>query len=243
MNHNEIQECLEAYSLGALDEPQRDEVRDHVAFCEACRVELDRYEQLVAALPRALAVASPVPPSDVAAQRIRRVIRRRERRSRIATIVAAVAVVMLVVAAGWIVRSERTLADERDRSERLITEQEIIFEVVDSPERDRIVLLPPDDDDADRYGKVFTRPDLPFVVVMAGLLPEPDEGLTYHVWLTFDDGSTTLVGLLTPNEDGFAPLVYTTDSTGPKIADAAVTAQPAGATEPDGEPVLTANSG
>lgn len=54
MNHNEINECLEAYALGALDEPQLNEVRDHVASCEACRIEVDRFEQVVAALPEAL---------------------------------------------------------------------------------------------------------------------------------------------------------------------------------------------
>jgi hypothetical protein len=238
MNHDEIRASLEAYSLGALDDPELSEVGDHVATCETCRDELERYEQVTASLAPALAEASPVPPSDVAAQRIRRKIRWRAARSRVATIVAAAAAVLLVVAAAWIWRSERTKADERERSERLITEQEIIFEVVDAAERQRIVLRPTSAD-ADWYGKVFTRPDLPFVVVMAGRLPEAPNGLSYHTWLTLDDGATVLAGRLEPNDRGFAPLVYTAENDGPVVTEAMVTAERDGATRPSGPPVLT----
>jgi hypothetical protein len=238
MNHDEIRECLEAYALGALDDPERRTVEAHVATCEACRDELDRYQEVAAELPGALALAAPVPPSDVAAQRIRRAIRRRTLRSRLLTISASVAIVLLVVAAAWIWRSQRTLADERERSERLFAEQEIIFEVVDSPDRQRIGLRPPGDD-GDWYGKVFTSPDLPFVVVMAGRLPDPEDGAAYHVWLTLADGTTVLAGRLQPDDDGFAPLVYTADDDGPAVASAAVTAEPTEATgAPQGELVL-----
>jgi Anti-sigma-K factor rskA, C-terminal len=241
MNHDEIRASLEAYSLGALDEPELSEVGDHVAACETCRDELERYEQVATSLARALAAAAPVAPSEVAAQRIRRAIRWRAARSRLATIVAAVAAVLLVVAAGWIWRSERTRADERERSERLITEQEIIFEVVDAPERQRIVLRPASGE-ADWYGKVFTRPDLPFVVVMAGRLPEAADGSTYHVWLTLDDGATVLAGRLEPNDRGFAPLVYTAENDGPVVTDALVTAERDGATQPSGPAVLVSQT-
>lgn len=237
MNHDEIRASLEAYALGALDTPEQAEVGDHVATCETCRDELERYEQVTTSLAPALAAASPVAPSDVPAQRIRRTIRRRAARSRLATIVAAVAAVLLVVAAAWIWRSERTRADERERSERLLTEQEIIFEVVDAPERQRIVLRPASEE-ADWYGKVFTRPDLPFVVVMAGRLPDATDGLTYHVWLTLEDGATVLAGRLEPNDRGFAPLVYTAENDGPLVTEAVVTAERDGATQPSGPVVL-----
>jgi hypothetical protein len=239
MNHDEIRECLEAYALGALDDPERSTVETHLATCEACRDELDRYQEVAAELPGALALAAPVAPSDVAAQRIRRAIRRRTLRARLAAIGGAAAAVLLVVAAAWIWRSQRTLADERERSERLFAEQEIIFEVVDSPERQRIFLQPPTDD-GDWYGKVFTRPDLPFVVVMAGRLPELEEGEAYHTWLTFADGTTVLAGRLEPDDDGFAPLVYTAAADGPAVASAAVTAEHTNmeTNEPRGEVVL-----
>ncbi len=236
MNHNDAWECLEALALGALDEPEHGAVVSHVEGCERCRDELAHLRDVAAELAPALALAAPVRPSDVAAQRIRRVIRRRAVRSRLTMLAAAAAGVLLVVAAALIWRSERTLADERERSERLLDEQEIIFEVVDSPERQRIVLRSPGD--GDWYGKVFTRPDLPYVVTMGGRLPEPPPGERYHVWLTFADGTTALAGMLEPDDDGFAPLIYSATGDGPRVISAEVTTEPAGASTPHGNVLL-----
>ncbi len=241
MNHDEIRDSLEAYALGVLDDAERAEVVTHLASCDACRRELESFEQIAAALPAALAVAAPVPPSDVAAQRIQRAIRRRSRRSRVLFAAAAVAVVLFGLGVVWVWRSERTLADERQRSDRLIEEQSIVFEVVDSPDRERIVLRA-GSDDANWYGKAFTSPDMPFVVVMANRLPEPRGGNQYHVWLTWPDGTTTLAGALEINEDGFATLVVTADSPGPIVDRVEVTEQPAGATAPGGDVILSSDN-
>lgn len=238
MNHDEIQQSLEAYALGTLDPAERAEVAAHIATCEECRSLVDDFEHVAAALPAALALAAPVPPSDIAGQRIKRAIRRRARRSRLASGIAAAAVVLLGVAVAWVWRSERTLADEREHSERLIEQQEILFEVVDSPDRHRVVLRP-DSDESDSYGKAFTRPDMPFVVIMAGRLPPADPGLEYHVWLTSANGTTVLAGRLVPNQEGFASLVYTAESAGPMFSGIQVTTQPSGATEPADDVVLS----
>ena len=241
MNHEQIQECIEAHALGALDEPERAEVATHVAGCEDCRAVLDQYENVAATLPAALSIAAPVPPSDVARRRIRRGIRNRAMRSRVATSVAVAAVILLSIAIAWVWRGERTLADERERSEQLIEEQEIVFEVVDSPDAERVVLRA-ESEDSNSYGKVFTRPDLPFVVAMVGRLPEAGEGHDYHVWVTFEDGTTVLAGSLVPNVDGFASLVYAADSDGPVVIGAQVTVEPSGVTRPEGEVVLSSDT-
>jgi hypothetical protein len=237
MGHDTARECLEAYALGALDEPERSAVAAHVDTCEECRGELALLHDVAAELAPALAFIAPVPRSDVAAQRIRRAIRRRALRSRLATLAVAAGVALLVVAAAWIWRSERTLADERERSNRLLDEQEIIFEVVDSPDRQRIVLRSPGE--GDWYGKVFTRPDLPYVVTMGGRLPEPPGDESFHVWLTFANGETVLAGVLKPDDDGFAPLIYIAGDDGPTVIGAEVTAEPPGASAPHGEVLLT----
>jgi len=237
MNHEEIHDSLEAYALDALDDDERAVVATHLAGCEECRATLLRYEGVVATLPAALALASPVPPSDVAKQRISRAVRGRNRWQRVSSGVAVTAVVLLAAAVVWGWRSDRALANERERRERLVAQQEIFFEVVDSPTAERLVLKATSDRST-AYGKVFTTPDLPFVVVMAGRLPDLDDGRGYHAWVTGEDGTTELAGVLTPNPAGFASLVYSVDTAGPEVVEAYVTAQPDGATSPSGEPII-----
>lgn len=83
--------------------------------------------------------------------------------------------------------------------------------------------------------------DLPFVVVMAGRLPDLDDGRSYHAWVIADGGATELAGVLTPNPAGFASLVYSVDTAGPEVVEAYVTAQPDGAT-PSGEPIIAGHT-
>jgi len=119
---------------------------------------------------------------------------------------------------------------------RLAGQQEIVFEVVDSPKATKLFLRSPVSGST-AYGKVFVRSDLPFVVAMAGNLQPPPAGQAYHLWLTLDSGETVLAGILTQQE-GFGSLVYQADRSGPTVQSVRLTAQPAGASAPEGLPVL-----
>jgi hypothetical protein len=128
-------------------------------------------------------------------------------------------------------------AQERALYATLAGQQEIVFEVIDSPETNRIVLRSPVSG-ATSYGKVFTRPDLPYLVAMAGRLPAAPNGEAYHLWLTFASGETELGGTLMPNRDGFAALVYEADRNGPRLRAVRLVLQEVGAEVPEGVPAL-----
>jgi hypothetical protein len=232
-----VREDLEAYALGVLEPDERGRVASHVARCAECREIVDEHERSLAVFPAALAAAGPSALSPAVRDRVMRMASRRLIGSRIAATLAVAAALLVVVAVAWNVQLTQTLAQERELYRRLAGEQEIVFEVVDSPRTAKIFLRPPVSGST-AYGKVFVRPDLPFVVAMAGRLAAPPQGQTYHVWLTLDTGETLLAGTLGVNADGFGSLVYEADQSGVAIASARVTLQPMGATAPEGVPVV-----
>src|SRR5688572_10428861 len=62
MTCNRVEELLEAYTLGALDEAERLAVEQHLVGCADCRRLADALANAAALLPLALAAASPTSP-------------------------------------------------------------------------------------------------------------------------------------------------------------------------------------
>ncbi len=60
LSHDDIQELLGSYSLGAVDERERAIVEAHLETCESCRVELDDHTRLAEALRRHASRVSPL---------------------------------------------------------------------------------------------------------------------------------------------------------------------------------------
>ncbi|CAA9305520.1 MAG: hypothetical protein AVDCRST_MAG89-768, partial [uncultured Gemmatimonadetes bacterium] len=52
MTHEDVQAALAAEALDALDGPEREAVRAHLAGCPECRAELDGYREAAALLAR-----------------------------------------------------------------------------------------------------------------------------------------------------------------------------------------------
>jgi hypothetical protein len=233
---HEAREDLEAYALGALDDADRRRASRHLAACPACRSQVAEYEDLLARLPAALAAAAPSSPDPAVLRRVLAVATRPPLWPRVAGLALAVAVLVLVAVGAWNYQLTQTIAHERDVYRRLAGQQEIVFEVVDSPRATRTFLRSPVSGST-AYGKVFVRSDLPFVVAMAGNLPPPPAGQTYRLWLTLDSGETVEAGTLAP-EDGFASVVYQAERSGPVFQSIRVTAQPSGTTAPEGVPVI-----
>lgn len=154
----------------------------------------------------------------------------------------AATIALLVVSLGWSVRLNQALSRERAlRAEfaDLVGQQEIVFEIVDSNETNRVILRPLASDSESRsYGKLFTRSDFPDVVVMAGRLPVPPEGESYHLWVTKDHGTTEFAGVVTVNAEGFGLLIFEADENGPVYDSVWLTLQPEEAPAPVGSPVL-----
>lgn len=100
--HRAQREALGAYVLGHLPEPEAEDVRRHVAGCDACRAELDELAPVAAALTTARAPgADPAVPSAELPARIEERIRSEQRRARfgpaarLAAVAAATAVLVL----------------------------------------------------------------------------------------------------------------------------------------------------
>jgi anti-sigma-K factor RskA len=265
MNCADAKELIDLYALGALDDAKAADVAAHLDTCPECRQMLERAELAVAHLPMALAAASPVklpselkgrvlasasrvgqapgpapvPLAEQPAERLptlRSLPMRFNRRS----VAAAAAVILLIVALGWGVRLSQALDRERSLRERMSDlanqQAEIVIEVVDAPDGTKLVLLPPTEG-SDAYGKVFTRPNLPEVVVMANRLPPPPEGQSYHVWLTAD-GRQVFAGALPISDQGFGLLIHEASQPGPVYDAVEIRLEPAEATEPSGDAVL-----
>lgn len=59
-NHEEIQELLGAFALGAVDDGERTVMESHLKTCESCRSELDAHRRLADALRRHGPLLSPL---------------------------------------------------------------------------------------------------------------------------------------------------------------------------------------
>jgi hypothetical protein len=248
---HEGEESLEAYALGALEPDERADVERHLAGCPECRARARELEAAAHRLPQALAAASPLElPGDLE----RRVLagalaepepppaRGRFRLRR--RVQAALAGFALVLVAGSVISMQLALGRERDlrsRLTRIVGEQPIVFEVVDSPKTIKRNLRPASPDFTRSYGKLYTRPDLREAVAMSARLPVPPEGRAYHLWLT-SGGRTRLAGVLTLR-NGFGLLVVKGDRPGPAFERAALTLQPPGGRRPAGTTVLLWTAG
>jgi anti-sigma factor RsiW len=160
------------------------------------------------------------------------------------TIARLAAAAVLILALGWSVRLAVALEEQRAISAEfaaLVSQQEIVLEVVDSDATIRRVLRTTDPGACEpgtcSYGKLFTRTDMRHVVAMAARLPESPEGQSYRLWLT-TAGSTEPAGTLNVDVKGFGLLVFDADEDGPTYDRAELILQPDQSVSPDGDVVL-----
>lgn len=241
VHDDEIREHLEAYALGALDPLERARVDHHLKDCEECQRAVSEYGRLIDRFPTLLARRSGARLDPATKPVLLRRIAARWRLS-LPLLAAGIAVLALVLSVAWNVQLARMVDQERNAFIALGSYQEIVFEVVDSPQVRKVMLRSPVSGSTS-YGKVYTRPDLPFVVAMVGRLPDAPGGDAYHVWLTYDSGETVLAGTLAPkpNTQGFDALVFDSGRNGPPLASVKVIFQRAGSTQPEGAPALIWN--
>lgn len=156
------------------------------------------------------------------------------------SLVAAAAVALLIVSLAWSVRLSQALDRERSVRERMANlfsqQQEIVLEVLDAPDGGK-ELLRPLAADSNAYGKLYTRPDMPYAVVMANRLPPPPDGQTYQAWLTVGD-RVVFAGNLSLNDDGFGLLVHQAPMPGPVYDAVEISLQPPDSSQPGGQLVL-----
>ncbi len=173
------------------------------------------------ALLAALGEGSSQAPPAVLRERVFQATARQQPRSararaiaRPAALAAGLAlVVMAAVSAAWGISANQSLAQERSLLAQLqdaAAKDEVVFDVVDARNVNKATLRSPSDESPTApYGKVFTRPDMPYVVAMAGRLPPAPAGQEYHLYL--DD---VRVGTIVPNDAGFGYFVYRAGAVG-----------------------------
>jgi hypothetical protein len=260
----DIRPLLEAYALDGLDAEEHQQVEAHLATCQACRQIVADYCEVLAQIPQALAAVYPNDPPAHLRARILQVaartpaarpvaqtrpstptppplhtgVRRRPDR-RLARLVASI--VALVLTLAWAVQLNVALAHEQTLRERLEGQTEIIFEIVDADNVERTFMRAQAawtrPNEAPPYGKVFVRPDMPYIVAMGGRLPELPSGQVYRLWL-FAGDTAYAVGTLTVNAAGFASLIYRADESDLSFDRAQVIAQPAAASASEGTILL-----
>jgi Putative zinc-finger len=255
MNCDVIRELLEAYSLGALDDNEARLVDDHAADCLECRGLLDAYVEAASNLVDALPQMT-TPPSPQLKQRLIRQVapdaaamRRFSIRAhgsmqpalRPAFKAVAAGLVLLIVglSVAWGLQQSSALAREkslRTELEAMIGQQEVVLEVVDS-NRTVKSQLRATEPDSTAYGKLYTRPDMPWVVALTGRLPAKSEEEVYNLWLT-RDGREDLAGALEVNANGFALILFDAGVNGPVYEAARVVHQLPGAEAADGTTVV-----
>jgi hypothetical protein len=230
-----VQEQIEAYAVGALDQAEASEIAAHLAGCPSCRRLARSYESALAALPEALAAASPLRAHPAVKDRVMRRIDAvptgRRRHPWMWPAVAAAAGLALLISTSWGLRTSEQLTHERAVNAELQAKLEArvqsrdqltVFEIVDSPSTTKLSMRSTDGSGA--YGKIFTKADASDVVVMVNRLSQPQPGQTYLLWLT-SSGNTKLAGRLDVDSDGFAYLIYRADQKGPTYQSAVVTLQ------------------
>jgi hypothetical protein len=258
MDCDQVRGQLDAYAVGALDPDEQWAIEHHLEGCPDCRELADRLVATANLLPLALATASRVAPPAGLKERVlasvpakalpaaepdrleRPESRARRRFWNSRTLAVAAALALLVVSLVLGVRLSQALDREeavREQVREVFTQQqELVLEVVDSDQTQRVILRAVSDD-SNAYGKLYTRSDLPHVVVMAARLPAPPEGQGYHLWLT-KDGKTELAGVLMLNDQGFGLVTFDADEDGPVYDAALLTLQAPGGDAPSGETIL-----
>jgi Putative zinc-finger/Anti-sigma-K factor rskA len=251
----EVRELLEAYALGTLEPDEHSQVETHLASCADCRGLVARYEEVLAGLPDALALASPLQLPETIKQRLLATIEAGDvapaaestssvsRRSRVAAMrrsLVLVGAIALVLALASTAALSFALDRERQLKERfagLLDQREIVLEVVDGRGTERAFLRSPDERST-AYGKLFTNPRLRDVVVMAGRLSKAREGERYRVLVT-SGAITRSPGILKVNAKGFGLLVFDAGRAGPDYDGIRIRRERADAHPGSGETVLS----
>jgi ABC-type multidrug transport system fused ATPase/permease subunit len=132
---------------------------------------------------------------------------------RAAWLASIVATAIVVASIAWGIAAQQALAQERSLLAQLqdaAAKDEVVFDIVDARNVNKTTLRSANDDSPTApYGKVFTRPDMPYVVAMAGRLPPAPNGQEYHLYL--DDQR---IGTIAPNDGGFGYFVFRAASVG-----------------------------
>jgi anti-sigma-K factor RskA len=240
MTCDELRPDYLLYALGVLEEPERSEVRAHLArACEACTAGLREARSLAFAL--GAAVDGPAPSKQLRS-RILAAAGAPQRQWNWTALWAAAAGAALL-AAGLMFYQARSfqtqLAEMRievERSGAAAAALRQALDLIEAPETREVTFgqgqpAPP-------RGRVFFHPS--GVLLVASRLPEPPPGKTYEMWI-IRGGRPAPAGLFSSNPQGNAVHLYRPSAPPAESDVVAVTLEAAGgAGAPTSTPVIVA---
>lgn len=234
MQEGHVFDLLPGYALGCLDAPEERQVTEHLASCEHCRAELQRYEWVAAELPMALEMSEPAPElktriltrarqsgqPDVQPLSAWQRLRESLQRSAPAWGLAGLALV-LILAVSNLLLWQRLSGSESATQESL-----------------RTVALAGTDFSPGATGELVISRDGEYGVLVVDGLPSLDEARQYQLWL-IENGQRTSGGVFSVNPEGYGVLYIISPDPLASYQAVGITIEPAGGSPgPTGEKVL-----
>ncbi|MGY6501594.1 MAG: anti-sigma factor [Acidimicrobiales bacterium] len=197
---DDLHDLAAAYALDALDGEERARFESHLATCEHCAADVAEMRDTA----RLLAEGDQLPPPPEVRTRVMDAIAAEPRagagalpigladtRRRRAVPLAAAAVLILVVVAGGMTALLRSVVEDRDAAEELVT-------ILASPDARTAVL---EGADGRTDVRVVWSPESAGAVVIGDDLPAPPEDQVYELWVLADDGPRS-AGQFVPSSAG-----------------------------------------
>ena len=228
MDHSEINELLEAYAFGTLEEEERIQVEKHLdSGCANCSLRFREAAELSARM------AEDFPQYQPSGQVKSRLLTRikesntesfspKVRNIRRFNWFSAIAAAIIIVLAG---SSLLLLRINRDLRVDLKNSQDVTA-LLKSPGM-QFVDLQGVDPNPQAFGKVVMDPDKGAAVVYMYKLPQTPEGMEYQLWV-MREGKPTSAGTFTVNDEGKAMLALNELFDPKNIASFLVTIEPEG---------------
>lgn len=236
MLHEQVDELIAAYSLGAVDDGEAAMVRRHLPDCSECQGTLLRMTEVVAVLPLSLEEVDP--PRELRDRILARVARADAGTSEVARVATpvpepmgrllflrrvpswapvAVAAVLLAAMFGWNLSLQNRHGNPT------------------SPAQQAALV----DNSHSAVGIVTYMKDRQVAFVSFNSLSAPSSGKTYELWVIPAGGKPQAAGVFLPDPDGSKVLVLNRSiNHGDTVA---VTEEaPGGVAQPTGAPVITA---
>jgi hypothetical protein len=205
MNCEELNEHYELYAMGAAEEPEKSEIREHLnRGCEECMAGMKRARSIASFL---VGTAPPAAPSPKLRRRILASVGFEQKRFGW-TPFLAFATALAVFAAVYFSGREREFAVTATALRTQLGNQNVeltrlseAFAILSGPDTTAVSFGP--GPNAPRKGKVFVNPSQG-VLLIASNLPQAPQGKKYEMWVVPKGGKPVPAGLFQSDSDGTA---------------------------------------
>jgi hypothetical protein len=201
MNHEELRDHYELYALGAAEEPERGEIREHLSRgCEVCMTEMKRARELSALIGATVVAPAPSPKLR---RRILASVGKEQRRFGWAPFLG-LATALALFAAFYFSAREHQMAEQA-----LVTREQMRQQAIDLTRLNEAfaILSGPSTTEVSfgqgTKGKVYVDRSRGVVLIASNLPPAP-AGKVYEMWTIAKGANPVPAGLFQPDASGNA---------------------------------------